>query len=1157
MLRSAPFLSLLGISLFLCSVDSAQAQSKFSLDKSNSEYEEVGGTWYNYSSGSQGDPAVPERIIVRLQGGAPFSSYDLRGIGGQGLTQEAGALPGDYYVVVVDTTQRDPFVVAAYFDSDSSVDFVAFDGLGLLTGDFIPGDPLWDTGGPNGDGQWNLRTIRMPEAWGISTGAPSEIVAVLDSRASIMHPDLVDNLWTNPDEVDNGIDDDGNGYVDDFHGWDFGCNGSGTGCSGDNDPGLDPSVVPADAGIYHGTATAGIALARTDNGVGLAGVAGGNGQPGSGSLYMPVALHLYTGGGGSIPEGVTASSAARGIEYATQSGATVISMSFSFFSGAAYPELATAVGEAEAAGLVLVASAGNILRDNGNVLCNEKDVYTHYPAAYASVLSVGATTRAGERWICSSIGTNTNGSGNEQEFVLDVMAPGGRVSNENVDSTAVRSLLTTDAEGTFGRNPQPGVAGNYLDGLANIEYLFGGTSASAPHVAGLAALIRSVNPSLSPVQVRDLIRETADPAGCDPFPIPSGSSDPPVPQSTSYEKLCGHGRIDAYEALKRTLELYGGTLAQDLVIPSGETWDLGAVTLAFNTGMRLLVEGSLNASGTTFTEAEAGQGWGGMRFESGSDGTIAESVIEDVQGANSVYVYNADVLFEDTQIRDGSGTGLRASGSQATVTFRDGSNPNIEPQIRDHNAGGVVASSSAEVHVENSLILNTGARGVFAYTYGDLTLFETDVTVSNGFGASADLLGEVTFGDPNLTRSSVNNVVENHTSGTFFGMDGGVHFAGTACADPYSHNNFLRQSGTSELHADLTGSDVVAEYNYWGSSAGPSSSYVQLSDGAAFDGTPFLSTPGAGCGSTTSFTGTESGEALLGSASRAGAESAGGDDAASGPPEGMDPLRWEAFRSAHDGNRAVAFGRLVSAVQTAATPEDAWRAYEVLAQLGSRGETPPSVGAFLTARAGMEAERPWALGALSALRSRQGRSAEAVAAATALTVEYGGTEHALRGWAARHRYALEAGDEEAASAALGALEAGWPEHRMTALVQAEHALHYGEGAGARGTVPAARVSAETASEAEVSGPGAFGLGSAYPNPSRARVTVPLTLDAAAEVRVAVYDVLGREVAVLVDEALEPGAHEVTLDAAALPSGVYLVRLVAGDAVATRRITVLR
>ncbi len=80
---------------------------------------------------------------------------------------------------------------------------------------------------------------------------------------------------------------------------------------------------------------------------------------------------------------------------------------------------------------------------------------------------------------------------------------------------------------------------------------------------------------------------------------------------------------------------------------------------------------------------------------------------------------------------------------------------------------------------------------------------------------------------------------------------------------------------------------------------------------------------------------------------------------------------------------------------------------------------------------------------------------------------------------------------------------------------------------------------------------------AYPNPFASRTTLGFGLPAATEVRLAVYDVLGREVAVLADGRLEAGAHEVAFDGAALPAGTYLVRLVAGGAVHTQRLTLLR
>jgi hypothetical protein len=80
---------------------------------------------------------------------------------------------------------------------------------------------------------------------------------------------------------------------------------------------------------------------------------------------------------------------------------------------------------------------------------------------------------------------------------------------------------------------------------------------------------------------------------------------------------------------------------------------------------------------------------------------------------------------------------------------------------------------------------------------------------------------------------------------------------------------------------------------------------------------------------------------------------------------------------------------------------------------------------------------------------------------------------------------------------------------------------------------------------------------AQPNPLASQAQLSFTLEAAADVRLAVYDVRGREVAVLVDGRLEMGTHEARFDASGLPSGVYVYRLQAGGAVETGRLTVAR
>jgi hypothetical protein len=84
-----------------------------------------------------------------------------------------------------------------------------------------------------------------------------------------------------------------------------------------------------------------------------------------------------------------------------------------------------------------------------------------------------------------------------------------------------------------------------------------------------------------------------------------------------------------------------------------------------------------------------------------------------------------------------------------------------------------------------------------------------------------------------------------------------------------------------------------------------------------------------------------------------------------------------------------------------------------------------------------------------------------------------------------------------------------------------------------------------------------GVSGAFPNPFSEAATVRFTLDAPMDVTVKVYDLLGREVATLLDDALEAGAHNAVFEAGTLPSGTYLYRVVAGNAVTTGRMQLVR
>ena len=160
--------------------------------------------------------------------------------------------------------------------------------------------------------------VNVTEAWKLTAGDPSIIVAVVDEGVAYTHPDLKANMWTNEAEIRNGKDDDNNGYVDDFHGYNFAENGPITW-----DQAGDGVLVSGDTG--HGTHVAGIIAATSNNGEGISGIAGGTG---SGDGVRIMSCQIFSGS-----YSADISDFARAIRYAANMGASILQCSFGVTSG--------------------------------------------------------------------------------------------------------------------------------------------------------------------------------------------------------------------------------------------------------------------------------------------------------------------------------------------------------------------------------------------------------------------------------------------------------------------------------------------------------------------------------------------------------------------------------------------------------------------------------------------------------------------------------------------------------------------------------------------------------------------------------------------------------------------------------------------------------
>ncbi len=289
--------------------------------------------------------------------------------------------------------------------------------------------------------------IDASDAWDTTTGSPTTVVAVLDTGADLTHPDLAPSLWQNPGEIPgNGIDDEGNGFIDDVNGWDF----------------ADDDAVPQDV-EGHGSHVSGTIAAAMNDGVGVAGIC-----PGCRIMVLRFGFDLFT--------------EVAAIDYAIANGAQILNGSF---GGAGFSNFERkAFVRAEDAGILSVIAAGNDAANQDMFLGNGTNVFAPtYPNAFdlVGIVSVAASNHADEYGAFTGCMIDTGNLGmcafsNFGHDSVDLAAPG-------VD------ILST-------------VPGGYA--------VFDGTSMAAPHVAGVAGLVKSLHPDYTPLELRNALMNSVD-----------------------------------------------------------------------------------------------------------------------------------------------------------------------------------------------------------------------------------------------------------------------------------------------------------------------------------------------------------------------------------------------------------------------------------------------------------------------------------------------------------------------------------------------------------------------------------------------------------------------------------------------------------------------
>lgn len=685
--------------------------SKSYVDRSGHRYVKRGDTWFVAQESGTEIEANINRIVIRVATG--WSPDAIPSTGMRAPATVGNVLKGNYVAITI-PKGADPFDYMGRIEAVPGVEWARFEYIGHFDSD----DPYFGQ-------QWGLTMANVPEAWAYTTGDPSISVGIIDSPLDAGHPDL---------------------------------------------PTITSLGGQTGNPFYHGTGVAGIAVARIDNGVGMAGIAG------------DVTVYNYglpTGDFGMAEFGE--SDVANAITMMANQGVDVINMSIGFGDPNAnhFPVAVAAIDDAvDNHDMVIVCATGN--NDDGVARVD-------FPASYSKTIAVSAI--------------DENGDVHGQVGSVDVVAPGWL----NILTTDVRGCPCADpfscTEWTGGLDEgdymcvldDPSCDNCYSNELycdtcaTTCPTCFGGTSAAAPFVTGVAALIRSANPALTWTEVRDILRWTADKL--------------PDMNGLDWTKKDGYGLVNTGLAVRAAL-----AIPQDGIITTNTTWPPKVVP-----GRDIEV-----AEGATLTIEAGTEIYCGLTDAQNLEPFFEDQVELHVRGSMVVNgTANDPVLFR-------SATKTPAEGDWVHIDVLASGSLTMNHAEVQNSTYGVDVSTSGAVSVSNSVFDGNSSDDFHLLGSGSTLIDGCQIDVGGGTGIDV----------------STSNVTISSTTITGDGTSGyGIRFSSAGASATIDHNTisgFTNSSAGYGISLDFGTSTITSNtiYNcYRGISIARGTHQIGLSGG--------------------------------------------------------------------------------------------------------------------------------------------------------------------------------------------------------------------------------------------------------------------------------------------------------------------------------------